>query len=114
MNQNQLNEFRGLLENELKEIKATHDEHRDSLPSRHRSNVQSGDWGQDLQEEEVEKQVVLNDEYFMEKINTALARIDSGTYGRCEWCGIDIPLERLYAKPSVSLCLKCQEEKDSL
>jgi len=115
MNKNQLDELRGLLEKELKEIKSTHDEHRNSLPSRQdRTDVQSGDWAQGLQEEEVEEQVILNEEFYLEKINTALARIKSGTYGKCEWCGIDIPLERLYAKPSVSLCLKCQEEKDSL
>ena len=105
--------FRALLEEELVEVKATHDLHRKSLQSgEDRLGVESGDLGQAREDETVEKQIVLNDEYYMEKIQAALVRIDEGTYGTCEGCGQDIPLARLEAKPSVSLCIDCQSEKE--
>jgi DnaK suppressor protein len=39
----------------------------------------------------------------------ALARIDSGTYGKCERCGQEIPIERLEAIPTASLCVACKQ-----
>lgn len=49
------------------------------------------------------------------KINEAFARIDEGTYGRCEECGLEIGLERLKARPVTTLCIACkstQEERE--
>jgi RNA polymerase-binding transcription factor DksA len=37
----------------------------------------------------------------------ALARLDAGTYGTCERCGAPIPAERLAARPTASLCVRC-------
>ena len=41
----------------------------------------------------------------LRQIEKALARIDSGEYGRCEVCGKEIPVERLEATPSTTLCI---------
>ena len=41
----------------------------------------------------------------LRQIEKALARIESGDYGRCEVCGKEIPLERLEATPSTTLCI---------
>ena len=114
MNREELDELQNLLENRWKEIKEYHELHRESLPStQDRSNVESGDWSQELEDEEVGEQVLLNEEYYLEKIRKALHRIETGVYGKCEGCGEDIPMERLRAKPSVSLCLPCQENKET-
>ena len=43
------------------------------------------------------------------EINAALARMDSGTYGKCENCGQDIPFERLEARPTATLCVTCKQ-----
>ena len=48
----------------------------------------------------------------LEKIDLALKRIADGSYGFCLACSDEIPTERMLAKPSVSLCLSCQEEKE--
>jgi DnaK suppressor protein len=48
----------------------------------------------------------------VEKIDLALQRLDEGTYDICAGCQGKIPVERLLAKPSASLCVNCQEEKD--
>lgn len=42
-------------------------------------------------------------------IELALARIQSGSYGRCRACGRDIPLALLKAIPETTLCLPCRD-----
>lgn len=43
----------------------------------------------------------------LSEIDTALARLDDGSYGTCERCGRPIPVERLLAQPSTSRCVTC-------
>lgn len=38
----------------------------------------------------------------------ALRRIVEGTYGRCERCQADIPVERLEIRPHARYCVPCQ------
>jgi DnaK suppressor protein len=44
----------------------------------------------------------------IKKIDEAIARIDSGDYGYCEVCGVEIGLERLEARPTAELCIDCK------
>jgi DnaK suppressor protein len=44
----------------------------------------------------------------IKKINETIARIDSGEYGYCDSCGIEIGLKRLEARPTASLCIDCK------
>jgi DnaK suppressor protein len=39
----------------------------------------------------------------------ALKRIADGAYGRCERCGVDIPVERLEIFPHARYCVPCQQ-----
>ena len=41
-------------------------------------------------------------------INSALIRIDKGTYDNCDDCGESIGFDRLSAYPTASRCLRCQ------
>jgi DnaK suppressor protein len=41
------------------------------------------------------------------EINRALAKFDSGEYGKCETCGGAIEPDRLEARPQASLCMRC-------
>lgn len=43
------------------------------------------------------------------ELREALGRIDKGTYGKCERCGAEIPLERLEAIPTARLCVTCKQ-----
>lgn len=47
------------------------------------------------------------------KIDEAFARIQEGTYGRCEECGGEIGLERLKARPVTTLCIECKSEQEA-
>jgi DnaK suppressor protein len=46
-----------------------------------------------------------NAEHLLGKVESALERIDEGTYGTCVVCGRKIPEERLHAVPYATLCL---------
>jgi DnaK suppressor protein len=43
----------------------------------------------------------------LQEVEDALAKIDDGTYGRCESCGGEIADARLEAKPAARLCITC-------
>jgi DnaK suppressor protein len=45
------------------------------------------------------------------EIDSALERVEAGTYGRCEICGTQISPERLEARPAARLCLTCASAK---
>ena len=61
----------------------------------------------------VSDRIAGDDGNLLEKIDLALQRLDDGTYDVCAGCGGNIPVARLMAKPSASLCVKCQEKKDA-
>ncbi len=44
----------------------------------------------------------------IKKVNESLALIESGDYGYCESCGIEIGLKRLEARPTASQCIDCK------
>jgi DnaK suppressor protein len=44
----------------------------------------------------------------IKKIKETIAKIDSGDYGYCESCGVEIGLERLQARPTATLCIDCK------
>ena len=42
-------------------------------------------------------------------VDAALARLDEGTWGRCQGCGRQIAPERLDALPWAARCIDCQQ-----
>ncbi|GJL71550.1 MAG: RNA polymerase-binding transcription factor DksA [Nitrosomonas sp.] len=44
----------------------------------------------------------------IKKIDEIIANIDTGDYGYCESCGIEIGLKRLEARPTATLCIDCK------
>jgi RNA polymerase-binding protein DksA len=45
-------------------------------------------------------------------IDSALQRIDDGSYGTCVNCGREIPVQRLEAHPTASLCIDCKRRAE--
>jgi DnaK suppressor protein len=52
------------------------------------------------------------EKFLLKKIDDALARIETGTYGICEICEEDISLKRLEARPVTTMCIRCKEEQE--
>ena len=45
-------------------------------------------------------------------IDEAIARMDQGTYGKCDGCGKSIPLTRLRAIPYATDCIDCRRSAE--
>jgi len=88
-------------------------EHRRRMEEGHATpDMAGGDHASALESLEVEAAIAESEANLIEKIHRALERLDAGAYGICENCGEKIPKARLDAKPSVSLCVICQEERE--
>jgi DnaK suppressor protein len=44
----------------------------------------------------------------IKKIDETIGKIESGDYGYCESCGVEIGLKRLEARPTATLCIDCK------
>lgn len=44
----------------------------------------------------------------IKKIEESLKAIESGDYGYCETCGVEIGIRRLEARPTATLCIDCK------
>ena len=53
-----------------------------------------------------------NAEHVLADIDSALQRIDDGSYGECTNCSREIPPERLEARPWATLCIDCQRTRE--
>ncbi len=50
--------------------------------------------------------------FYLKKLNQALERIESGTFGLCKECDAEVGYERLMARPTADLCINCKEESE--
>lgn len=61
---------------------------------------------------EKEKSLAIqgNLEVILDEIDQALRKFETGTYGRCDECGAEIPYERLEVRPQATLCIECKSK----
>ncbi len=52
------------------------------------------------------------EKFLLKKIDDALARIETNTYGICEICEEEISIKRLEARPVTTMCIRCKEEQE--
>ena len=48
----------------------------------------------------------------LDQIEAAIERIEDGSYGRCETCGVKIPKSRLEAIPYAAQCVQCASQQE--
>ncbi|HET9116199.1 MAG TPA: TraR/DksA C4-type zinc finger protein [Gaiellaceae bacterium] len=89
----------GSLDEEVEEIAATSDNHL--------AETATATLGR-----EIDYTLGENSEQVLADIDSALRRIDDGTYGTCVSCGREIPLQRLEAYPAASLCIDCRRSAE--
>ena len=63
-------------------------------------------------EKNVELRAINRQIKLISKIDSALKRIDKGTYGFCDETGEPIGLKRLIARPVATLCIEAQEKHE--
>jgi DnaK suppressor protein len=69
-----------------------------------------GDAASDAISRETSLALENRDLEILKEIEYALHKMEIGTYGICESCGDEIPIERLKVLPFARYCLECQEE----
>lgn len=108
MSDKQLEHFRQILVNWRKELleemqrTVTHmrDEAENFADPNDRA-TQEEEFSMELRTRERERKLI-------KKIDDCLAAIDSGEYGYCEACGVEIGLRRLEARPTATKCIDCK------
>lgn len=108
MNKKQQEHFRAVLlawKNELEEeIARTVQQMRDvpeNPPDPNDRASQETDMSLELRSRDRERKLI-------KKIDEALERMETGDYGYCEVCGVEIGVERLEARPTAELCIDCK------
>jgi DnaK suppressor protein len=72
----------------------------------------SADAAFEADSDEVSSQLAQLDSRELSQIERALARLKQGNYGICENCQKHIPLSRLNALPSATLCVNCGRQME--
>lgn len=49
---------------------------------------------------------------YLKKVDEALHKIRTGSYGECDSCGDKIGAKRLMARPTATLCIMCKTEQE--
>jgi RNA polymerase-binding protein DksA len=108
LNEKQLQELKEQLEKEAGELEA-------QLSSVSREADFGSDTETDFSQEADEAEEFSNNlgmqealKERLQNIEHALEKMNRGTYGKCENCGKDIPLEVLKAAPESRLCKNCK------
>jgi DnaK suppressor protein len=76
-------------------------------------NGDSADVAFDAGSEEISTQLAELEARELTQIDKALARINQGSYGLCEFCQAKIPVARLNALPYSTTCVDCQREMET-
>ncbi len=61
---------------------------------------------------EIDYTLEENEERLLAEIDSALERIDEGTFGICQTCGEPIGAERLEAVPHTTQCIDCKRKEE--
>jgi DnaK suppressor protein len=112
MEQQKLEEFRQILQNQLDEllreagktVSEMTDEKANFPDPTDRASLES-DRNFELRIRDRERKLIM-------KIREALERIDNGTFGICEYCQEEIGEARLRARPVTTLCIECKTEQE--
>jgi RNA polymerase-binding transcription factor DksA len=77
-----------------------------SMPN-HMAELGSGNFDQELT-----LSLLGSEKNALDQIDGALKRIEEGSYGRCDECGVRIPESRLEAIPYAAKCVRCASQQE--
>lgn len=108
MNDEQLQHFSNILNNWKSELMqevdrtVTHmQDEAANFPDPNDRATQESEFSLELRTRDRERRLI-------KKIEESLKDIESGDYGFCETCGIEIGIRRLEARPTATLCIDCK------
>jgi DnaK suppressor protein len=68
--------------------------------------------GSDNFDTELTLSLLGTDKDALDQIDAAIERIEDGSYGQCETCGVQIPKARLDAIPYAAQCVQCASQQE--
>jgi len=108
MNDAQLEHFRAILkawkEELMHEVDRTVDHMKDdaaNFPDPADRASQEEEFSLELRTRDRERKLI-------KKIDESLNEVDTGEYGYCETCGVEIGIRRLEARPTATQCIDCK------
>ena len=108
MNEEQIEHFRGLLNNWKSELMEKVDEtvhhmqdEAANFPDPNDRATQESDFTMELRTRDRERKLI-------KKIEESLNRLDNDEYGYCESCGVEVGIRRLEARPTATECIDCK------
>ncbi len=108
MNTSQSEHFRTILLTWLKDLQEEVDRTVDHMQSDASNFSDPNDRATQEEEFALELRTRDRERKLTKKIRNSLAGLDSGDYGFCEVCGIEIGIQRLEARPTADLCIDCK------
>ncbi|MGR0482356.1 MAG: RNA polymerase-binding protein DksA [Candidatus Electronema sp. V4] len=112
MNSEQLGKFRTMLEEMRRDIVSDVEQTISEMTDHQFNTPDITDRATLESDRNFELRLRSREQHLLEKINEALARIDSGDYGICEDCEEEIGLKRLEARPVATHCIDCKIKQE--
>lgn len=112
MDKNDLEKFKGLLEDIKKDIYADAEKTLNEMNKQPDNVPDPNDRATIESDRNFELRLRNREQKLMPKINEALARIDKGIYGICDECGDNISPKRLEVRPMAKLCIDCKTSQE--
>lgn len=108
MNPDQVEHFIGILKNWKKDLMEEVDRTVHQMQDEAANYPDPNDRA--TQEEEITLELRTRDRErkLIRKIDEALNSLNTGDYGYCEKCGVEIGIRRLEARPTATLCIDCK------
>ncbi len=108
MNDKQLEHFRGILNAWKDELMAEVDRTVDHMKDDAANFPDPADRASQEEEFSLELRTRDRERKLIKKIDESMNEVDTGEYGYCETCGVEIGIRRLEARPTATQCIDCK------
>lgn len=114
MSKRQLEHFRRLLEEMRAAILTNNERLVDAIKSDVQALPDENDRASKESEFTVELRERERERRLLDKVDSALQRVQSKNFGYCSECGDNIGLHRLLARPVATLCIECKNLQETM
>ncbi|WP_392552202.1 RNA polymerase-binding protein DksA [Orbus wheelerorum] len=108
MNPKQLQHFRLILEGWLSQLRGEMGKTVSYMQDEAANFPDPADRATQEEEFSLELRARDRERKLIKKIEKTLLKIDSGDFGYCDSCGVEIGIKRLEARPTADLCIDCK------
>ncbi len=108
MNEKQLEHFRQILQAWKDELMEEVDRTVDHMKDDAANFPDPADRASQEEEFSLELRTRDRERKLIKKIDESMNEVDTGEYGYCETCGVEIGIRRLEARPTATQCIDCK------